>query len=84
MADVFKVRRKRCPTCIYNPDCPLDLAALERAVTDSFGSITGWRVCHHTEDACCRGFWDLYKNDFTMGRMAQMFGWVEFTDEDIL
>jgi hypothetical protein len=48
------------------------------------GFFSGYRICHHTRKACCRGFWDRHKNDFTLGQLAQRLGFVEFTNEDNL
>jgi hypothetical protein len=35
----------------------LDLPALEAQVRDRHG-FKQHRICHHSDDACCRGFWD--------------------------
>jgi hypothetical protein len=82
----FKVQQRMCATCIYRPDCPLDLRKLERDVSDPkmTGFFRGHRVCHHSTDVCCRGFWEHHKNDFPMGQIAQRLNMVEFVDVDIL
>lgn len=74
----FRVQDRQCATCIYRPDSPLDLAKLEReaARRDSY------RVCHHSTDVCCRGFWDRHANDFNLGRIAQRLGMVSFVSVD--
>jgi hypothetical protein len=54
---MFKVQRRMCKTCIYRPDTALDLPALEAQVRDWHG-FKQHRICHHSDDACCRGFWD--------------------------
>lgn len=76
----FRVQRRMCATCIYKPESPLDLRRLEReaARKDTF------RVCHHSADACCRGFWDRHASDFNLGRIAQRLGVVTFVDDDTL
>ena len=75
----FKVRRSRCVSCIYNPDSPLDLAELEGQALRN----DGFRICHHTDDACCRGFWNRHRNHFSLGRFMQMLGAVVEVDDDI-
>jgi hypothetical protein len=44
----------------------------------------GWRVCHHSKDVCCRGFWNRHKDEFQAGQLAQRLGWVEFVSVDTL
>jgi len=73
-----------CATCIYRPDTPLDLEGIEAAVKDSYGGFQGHRICHHSSDACCRGFWDRHKDKFQMGQIAQRLGMVEFVSVDTL
>ena len=79
----FKVRKTRCPTCIYRKASPINIERLENEVKDRFG-FRGYRICHHTEDACCRGFWNRHKDEFQVGQIAQRLGFVEETDEDIM
>ena len=74
----FKVRKQSCPTCIYRKDSPLDLAELEDQVRGPHG-FEGWRVCHHSEDICCRGFWNRHKDEFQLGQVAQRLNLVELT-----
>ena len=82
----FLVQRQMCATCIYRPESTLDLAALEAAVADPKcrGFFSSFRVCHHSEDACCAGFWTRHKDAFTGGQLAQRLGLVVFVDEDTL
>jgi hypothetical protein len=81
---MFKVQRKLCATCIYRPESPLDLAKLEADVADRYGGFRCHRICHHSKDVCCRGFWEVHKDEFPMGRIAQRLGMVEFVDVDTL
>lgn len=78
----FKVQRKPCSTCIYRKNSPLDIRKLERDVADNYGGFKGYRVCHHSKDACCRGFWSRHKDKFAIGQIAQRLGWVRFVTED--
>lgn len=81
---IFKVQAKPCSTCIYRKDSPLDLAKLEADVADQHGGFKGHRICHHSEDVCCRGFWNRHRNEFAVGQIAQRLGLVEFVEVDTL
>lgn len=78
----FKVQAKPCPTCIYRKDSPLDLRKLEGDVADPYGGFVGHRICHHSNDVCCRGFWNRHKNKFALGQVAQRLGLVRFVKID--
>lgn len=78
---MFQVQKKQCPTCIYRPDSPLDLARLEAEVADPHGGFRGHRICHHHGAACCRGFWNRHKDQFPAGQIAQRLGLVRFVME---
>lgn len=80
----FKVQKKSCSTCIYRKDSPLDLKNLEDAVRDKFGWFKGHRICHHSKDVCCRGFWNKNKDKFQAGQIAQRLNMVEFIEVDTL
>lgn len=78
----FAVQAKPCATCIYRTNLPLDLKKLEADVVDGFGGFHGYRVCHHSKSACCRGFWNRHKDKFALGQIAQRLGMVKFVKED--
>lgn len=80
---MIKVQRKSCATCIYRKDSRLDITKLENDVRDEYMGFKGYRVCHHSKDACCRGFWNRHKWEFAAGQIAQRLGLVEFVSEDI-
>lgn len=75
---MFKVQQKACDTCIYRKDSPLDIESLEEQVRDEHMGFKGNRICHHSKDVCCRGFWNRHKDEFPMGQIAQRLGMVEF------
>ncbi len=77
----FKVQKKACATCIYRKDSPLDLKKLEADVADNYGGFKGHRICHHSKDACCRGFWNRHKDEFQLGQVAQRLNLVTFVNE---
>jgi hypothetical protein len=81
---MFKVQQRQCKTCIYRSDSPLDLEVLEEQIADGYGGFKGHRICHHSKDVCCRGFWEQHKDKFQLGQVAQRLGMVEFVDIDEL
>lgn len=81
---VFKVQSKACSTCIYRKDSPLNLKVLEAEIADKHIGFKGHRICHHSDDVCCRGFWNKHKNSFQMGQIAQRLDMVEFVEVDTL
>ena len=81
---MFRVQKQRCATCIYRKDSPLDLDHLEDQIRDKHVGFKGYRICHHSDDVCCRGFWDHHKDEFRLGQMAQRLGMVEFVTVDKL
>lgn len=78
---MFSVQKKSCATCIYRKDSPLDLKKLEAEVSDDHG-FKSYRICHHSDSACCRGFWNRHKNKFQLGQVAQRLGLVKFVTDD--
>ena len=84
MKSGFKVQSKMCDTCIYRKDSPLDLQSLEAQIADKYGGFIGHRVCHHSKDVCCNGFWNAHKNEFQMGQVAQRLNMVKFVQVDSL
>ena len=78
----FSVRRTMCNTCIYKPDCVLDMQAIEDAVHDERGFMVKWRECHHHPDRqrCCRGFWERHRHECGPTRLALRLQVVEFSD----
>jgi hypothetical protein len=78
----FQVQKRMCSTCIYRPDSPLDLKKLEGEITDKYGGFDGYRVCHHSSTACCRGFWNRHADKFALGQVAQRLGMVVEVDHD--
>ena len=81
---MFRVQKKPCSTCIYRKDSPLNIKALEAKVKDGYGGFKGHRVCHHSKDACCAGFWKRHKDKFPMGQIAQRLNLVQLVQDDDL
>ncbi len=82
----FEVQKRACPTCIYRKDSHFDLKALEAQVADPYmeGFFASYRRCHHSNSACCRGFWNRHKDQFAAGQLAQRLGLVAFVEHNKL
>lgn len=80
----FKVQKKACSSCIYRNDSTFDIKVLEDQVRDKYGGFKGHRICHHSNDVCCRGFWNRHKDNFQMGQIAQRLKMVSFVIVDTL
>jgi hypothetical protein len=78
----FKVQQRMCSTCIYRHDSTLNIKKLEADVADKYGGFRGHRICHHSKDVCCRGFWERHKDKFAAGQIAQRLKMVEFVNVD--
>lgn len=78
----FKVQDRMCNTCIYRKDSPLELKKLEGQIADGHGGFNSFRVCHHSNDVCCRGFWNRHKDQSAIGQVAQRMGLVDFVHVD--
>ena len=80
---MLKVQRRACATCVYRKDSPIDPKVLEERVRNARGDFDGYRVCHSSKDACCRGFWNRYKWKFQLGQIAQRLGLVQYVDDKV-
>lgn len=81
---MLQVQAKQCATCIFKKGLHWHLHTLLDDVRDPHfeGWFKGYRVCHHSRGACCRGFWDAYKDKFDLGQVAQRLGFVEFVEHN--
>lgn len=88
----FQVQKRMCKSCIYRPECALDIKKLEDQVREkvrgqSVDFFKGYRECHHAETGsgvCCRGFWERHKDQFQLGQVAQRLDLVEYVEIDIM
>lgn len=78
----FKVQRKKCDQCLFTDARIVSESRMKDVVQDCLDKDTFF-VCHKTqvhalkESVCCRGYWDEYKNQFNLGRIAQRLGVVD-------
>lgn len=82
----FIVQKRQCSTCIFRPENAEMLPRLLKQIEDPklAGHFKSFRVCHHSEIACCAGFWARHSNHFDVGQLAQRLGMVEFVEHDTL
>lgn len=82
---MIKVRSERCDQCLFGPNKIIDDEA-KADVIEKCIKAEVWFVCHKStqvgEMICCKGYWDIYKNDVVSLRVAQMYGQYEFTKEN--
>ena len=83
-ASGFRVQRAMCATCIFRPESPLDLKQLLDDIADQHGGFCGHRICHHSRDACCAGFWAAHRNEFALGQISQRLNMVVLVDDDVI
>lgn len=78
------VQSKQCSTCIFKPESLFNIKQLLNDVRDPSmeGHFKTFRQCHHSEEACCRGFWDRFKDNFAVGQIAQRLGLVVFVEDE--
>lgn len=83
-ATFFEVQKRMCVTCIYKSDSFLDSVALEAEIADPHvrGHFISFRVCHHSDTACCHGFWDRHRDDFDLGQVVQRLRLVKEVEHD--
>lgn len=82
---MFEVQQRSCDTCIYRKDTKIDVRELEKPCRDPHmnGRFVSYRVCHQSNTACCRGFWNRYKNHFPLGQLAQRLKAVVFVQHTV-
>ena len=85
----FLVMKEQCDTCIYRKKSKLEgrvldwnIDKLEDDVRDEHVGFKDHRVCHHNGDACCRGFWNRHKNEFTLGQIAQRLNRIDLSGKE--
>ena len=86
MTDRLRVQRQPCQSCIYLRRHADMLPRIEAAIADPHmeGYFTGHRICHHSTNAVCAGFWAQHKDAFTLGQLAQRLNRIEFVQENTL
>lgn len=79
------IQRQQCDQCLFSRN---RIVSNERAADIIRGCVEKdtYFQCHKTQvkgssqDVCCRGFWDKFKNRFNLGRIAQRLNIVKEVD----
>ena len=81
---MLQVQAKQCETCIFKKGFHWHLKRLLDDIRDPHmaGYFRGHRICHHSKNAVCAGFWKRYKDHFDLGQVAQRLGLVEYVEHD--
>ncbi len=89
MSSTFKVCAIRCDECLFSPERIVSSKRMKQVIDACLKDDTFF-VCHkfatqgdegvHGEQVCCKGFWDTFKNDVLITRVAQMCHVVEFVE----
>jgi hypothetical protein len=80
---MFQVTKKRCKNCLFSDE---RIVSPERAEEIVSGCLKDddFFICHQSSlnegKVCCRGFYDKYKFDITLARVATIFNQVKFID----
>ena len=86
-ADGVRICEVKCDTCIFRPHGDWD-PRLAPQMSEEAIKKDGYIPCHETylhdekKQAICRGFFDVYKSDTLMTRMAVALGFVKIVSAD--
>lgn len=77
------VSETKCTTCIFWPGNRMRLRPGQlKELVDAARADDGYIVCHSTlppaDQAVCRGWWDSYRQDSWLMRLAQALSIVEY------
>jgi len=67
---VFRVQGSKCDQCLFSDNKIVNDDRKEEVLRTTLKKDTFF-VCHKTDDVCCKGYWDKYKDKFTVGQIAQ-------------
>jgi len=69
----MKIYKKRCNQCLFTKNKVVGNARKKEVINNCLKNDS-YFICHKSEDTCCKGFWDNYKNDITILRVINMLG----------
>lgn len=78
----FKVMEERCDQCLFGPGKIVSNARRASILRGCRKNDTHF-VCHKTEDACCRGFYDVDPCATNLMRIALRLGAVQEVKQKI-
>lgn len=74
---MFKVKKECCGQCLFGKD-KIVSNARRRDILEGCARDDSHFICHKTDDACCRGFYDNNSTNFM--RVSQRMGWIELVE----
>ncbi len=79
----FQVAHERCNQCLFTRQKIVSNKRRKQIIQEALRKDTFF-VCHKAtiigHHICCRSFYDIYRNDVLITRLAQLFNIVEFID----
>lgn len=76
---MFKVVATQCDQCLFSPNRIVSAARAKEILKDCAKKDTHF-ICHKTENACCRGFYNADPGASNLMRIAGRLVAVEFVD----
>lgn len=79
---MFQVQAEKCNQCLFSKDKIVGDKRRSNLIKKTLQNDT-YFVCHKgsinkQHSLCCRGFWDAFKDQFNLGRIAQRLGGPKF------
>ena len=73
----MKVQKNQCNQCLFTKNRVVSKERMLDVVEQTLKQNTYFE-CHKAtiqkQDVCCKGYWDRYKDHFTLGRIIQRLG----------
>lgn len=75
----MKVQKKKCNQCLFSKNFVVKNEERRTQIIKECLRKDTFFVCHKSSlasedghgDVCCRGYWDNFKHEFNLGRIAQ-------------
>lgn len=75
----FRICAERCDECLFSKDKIVSERRKKEVIREACQG-QGYFICHKTDDACCRGFFDSYGYSIQIYRIASRLGFVIWLD----
>lgn len=77
----MNIQKAKCDQCLFTKNMVVKNNTRRTEIIKSALNNDTYFICHKSSiasngDVCCRGFWDKFKNDFNLGRIAQRLNFV--------
>jgi len=81
----MEVQIKQCDECLFSDNKIVSEARKKDVIRTCLKENT-YFTCHKATaknmNVCCKGYWDMYRNKFNLGRIAQRIGGPNFVKVD--